>query len=336
MRHVEFLLGIMCVMLVAGFTVSPAMGVTLSSDRFSIGFGFDGPTPGQWTTSEIAPGLNTPTTMGDFSFVPTLTSQGYSSMGPTFVNRQPVSAYDWSAINWGDPAVSAYDWCAINWGSTQADSRDIPPQIVGTYNGTLPPGATNVQLTLDIDNIRIYASCGTYELGPVDVWWAETTPGHESVSPTTITGEPGGPEWAWTYLQNQFTTAAPFTVPGVTATRTFTIPETECTLALEGFEVYGYVIVDYDIAVELLEGDANRDGVVSAGDYASVQSHFGETGVAGILGDANIDGVVSAGDYASVQANFGNVAPPSVPTPEPATLSLLVMGGVTLIRRKRK
>ena len=86
----------------------------------------------------------------------------------------------------------------------------------------------------------------------------------------------------------------------------------------------------------LLEGDANRDGVVSAGDYASVQANFGNTGVPGIFGDANGDGIVSAGDYASVQANFGNTASTSEVTPEPATFSLLVIGGLVMLRRKRK
>jgi hypothetical protein len=84
----------------------------------------------------------------------------------------------------------------------------------------------------------------------------------------------------------------------------------------------------------LLAGDANRDNVVSAGDYASVQANFGSTGIPGILGDANGDGVVSAGDYASVQANFGNTLPTSV-TPEPATLSLLSLGGLAMIRRRK-
>lgn len=84
----------------------------------------------------------------------------------------------------------------------------------------------------------------------------------------------------------------------------------------------------------LLEGDANRDGVVSAGDYASVQANFGSTGEAGILGDANGDGVVSAGDYASVQANFGATAGP-VLTPEPATMTLITLGGLALIRRRK-
>ena len=83
----------------------------------------------------------------------------------------------------------------------------------------------------------------------------------------------------------------------------------------------------------LLAGDANRDGVVSAGDYASVQANFGSTGEAGIPGDANGDGVVSAGDYASVQANFGNTGPTQV-TPEPATMSLLSLGALAFLRRR--
>ena len=84
----------------------------------------------------------------------------------------------------------------------------------------------------------------------------------------------------------------------------------------------------------LLEGDANRDGVVSAGDYASVQANFGSTGDPGILGDANGDGVVSAGDYASVQANFGNTNATEV-VPEPATMSLLTVVGIFGLRHRR-
>ena len=84
----------------------------------------------------------------------------------------------------------------------------------------------------------------------------------------------------------------------------------------------------------LLAGDANRDGVVSAGDYASVQGHFGETGEPGIPGDANGDGVVSAGDYSSVQANFGNVAGAITSVPEPASLFFMVLGGLGFLKRR--
>ena len=56
-----------------------------------------------------------------------------------------------------------------------------------------------------------------------------------------------------------------------------------------------------------------------------------------LMGDANGDGVVSAGDYAAVQANFGNTLPPQgAATPEPATVSLLTIGGIALLRRKRQ
>ena len=97
---------------------------------------------------------------------------------------------------------------------------------------------------------------------------------------------------------------------------------------------WGGVYIDLVVPEpKLLEGDANRDGVVSAGDYASVQSNFGNTGTPGILGDANGDGVVSAGDYASVQSNFGNTAAAVIP--EPATMGLMAIGCVALLKRKR-
>ncbi len=93
------------------------------------------------------------------------------------------------------------------------------------------------------------------------------------------------------------------------------------------------------IITQWLEGDANRDGVVSAGDYAAVQANFGSTGPIGglLMGDANGDGVVSAGDYASVQANFGNILGGEIASqvPEPTSLALLTIGMTALLRRKQ-
>ncbi len=86
----------------------------------------------------------------------------------------------------------------------------------------------------------------------------------------------------------------------------------------------------------VIPGDANNDGLVSAGDYACIQSNLGATGPADgtLYGDANADGTVSVGDYASVQTNFDTGAPQV--TPEPATMSLLALGGMLLIKRRRK
>ncbi len=100
---------------------------------------------------------------------------------------------------------------------------------------------------------------------------------------------------------------------------------------LFGSTAFYYATAD----VELLAGDANRDGVVSAGDYASVQANFGNLGPAGIPGDANGDGVVSAGDYAAVQANFGHVAGSSTNIPEPTTIMLLSMGCIAIVRHRK-
>ena len=93
--------------------------------------------------------------------------------------------------------------------------------------------------------------------------------------------------------------------------------------------VTGMLLEGEDLPIDRLMGDADRNGVVSADDFAAVQSNFGNIG-AGILGDADYNGVVSADDFAAVQANFGNHAP------EPATIGLLAMGLIAVFYRRSK
>jgi hypothetical protein len=81
-------------------------------------------------------------------------------------------------------------------------------------------------------------------------------------------------------------------------------------------------------------GDFNLDGEVNAGDLALLATNYGTVGDWGwATGDGNGDGNVDAGDLAMLATNYGTVVHP---VPEPVTLSLLAVGGATLLRRRSR
>ena len=80
-------------------------------------------------------------------------------------------------------------------------------------------------------------------------------------------------------------------------------------------------------------GDFNLDGSVNGTDLSIVSANFGlAVGFAG--GNANCDGVVNGTDLSILASTFGNVATAAIP--EPATLSLLSLGGLSILRRRRR
>ncbi len=92
-------------------------------------------------------------------------------------------------------------------------------------------------------------------------------------------------------------------------------------------------------------GDVNLDGQVTGDDYSAVDSNLGSTGLnpgnAWLMGDTNGDLSVTGDDYASIDANLGlgagsPLAVSSVSAvPEPASLGMLALGGIALLRRRR-
>ena len=87
------------------------------------------------------------------------------------------------------------------------------------------------------------------------------------------------------------------------------------------------------VGVGTVAGDFNLDGLVNATDLANLANFFGQ--VQGWAdGNANYDETVNATDLAILQSTFGFSAPTGS-VPEPATMSLLVVGAAALLKRRR-
>ena len=82
-------------------------------------------------------------------------------------------------------------------------------------------------------------------------------------------------------------------------------------------------------------GDTNNDGVVDAADYITVKKNFGKALLGAVNGDFNDSGQVDWADLAILMKNFGAGAGAPGVTPEPATLGLLAIGALALLRRRR-
>jgi len=90
----------------------------------------------------------------------------------------------------------------------------------------------------------------------------------------------------------------------------------------------------------LTAGDCNGSHAVDTGDLAIMGGNWNKTGKVWADGDFTNDGKVDTGDLALMGGNWNWTKPLRPRTsagsvPEPATLSLLVLGALGLLRRKR-
>ena len=98
----------------------------------------------------------------------------------------------------------------------------------------------------------------------------------------------------------------------------------------------GAQTVSYDLSATVvmndIPGDINRDHIVDQADYTVWYNHYGQTPATWSDGDVTGDNIVDQADYTVWYNHYGQTGGN---VPEPMTMSVLALGGIALLRRRR-
>ena len=241
---------------------------------------------------------------------------------------------DWNGYkNESTPEIDKY--LSIEW--RLRDLTTAPTSNKNTFYSGFSPGQSMTMGFINTGeaNEGIQIGCGNNDSDGKIVYEIETSAWH--TYRVTATGSPSTWFTARLYVDDN-----PTAVAEATNTINWGGTETVNLFPLaNGIIELDYVrwISDVYEPPVLQPGDVNRDSFVGGADLTQVMYNWGMTGaswtdgdVAGPGGGAP-DGLVGADDWTAVVSNWATSYVPE-PVPEPATLGLLVLGVLALIRRR--
>jgi autotransporter-associated beta strand protein len=240
-----------------------------------------------------------------------LLGQG-GSMGATAVSVTGGATYGTSYES-SDNAIAGGSTLSLA-GGTKLDMRDNNTNTLGfTSTGALDGAGLYFDLGTAADDCDILALTGSASVTGTNTFYFEALGGSLALGNYTLITAASG------LSDGTFTVGT-------------TLPEYELTLVRDDVTVY------LNVASSVIPGDANRDKVVDAADYITVKQNFGMTGATWSQGNFT-DGLGGTGtvdwdDLQILMANFGKTLGAPA-TPEPATLGLLAIGALALLRRRR-
>ncbi len=193
----------------------------------------------------------------------------------------------------------------------------------------IAPGAVNV---LVLDSLSI-SSGGTLDIGD------------NAMILHYAAGSPAAAVQQWVNNRSIFTSAP--TASGAPAALALVDNHLLHLLSWQGETVSNGADFNELLLFYTYTGDVNLDGKVDQTDYYNIIANMGKTGAGWFDGDLNGDGTVSLADFdiVSTQLAAGAGFAPSlaaafgrsyaVAVPEPASLTLLAVGALALLRRRR-
>ena len=284
------------------------------------------------------------------------TAQAAWSAGSTLV--QPTGAD--AIVSWSNrPASNAIDGSGFTAGEILTLETGDPVPETWPNNGAIylqewqanmvdtghgaPFGADWIEFDLGQD----------YTIQGVHVWNAQddSTRGIKAVDVKVATGATAPADWDLIDVTKSFvddTEFAQATSPSAGEDYEFDTPVAARWVFFDISSTWGHDIVgisevrmvfDPDPSVP---GDVDGDGNVDLADMGIFEAQFGMSGLSLPPGenspDLDADGDVDLDDLVFIRDNFGFVTPaaPAAATPEPATMTVLAIGGLAVLRRRRR